>query len=97
MAGRRAGLAARLAAVEQARGAFRMHFRTSTGRTFSLDAADVLSIAMDCLTWLHTEDTDQPRGRIVEQLADAEPHNEQGLILQTAIAAARQAVTGVRP
>ncbi|MGA5339025.1 hypothetical protein ACPCK3_07400 [Streptomyces griseoincarnatus] len=93
----RARLTARLDAAERARGAFRMAFRTPAGRTFTLDIGDVLAIALDCLQWLHDDTADQPRGRIVEQLASADlDANEQGLIGQTAILAAQQAL-GVRP
>ncbi|WP_435272200.1 hypothetical protein [Streptomyces parvulus] len=97
MATTRAQLAARLAAAERARGAFRIPFRTAAGRVFTLDVGDVLSIALDCLAWMHTEDAEQPRGRIIEQLAAAEVDaTEQGLIGHTAIAAARHVVQGVR-
>ncbi|MFH9038969.1 hypothetical protein ACH4FA_06335 [Streptomyces sp. NPDC017966] len=91
-------LAARLDRLETQRGAHRMTFRTTAGRRFTLDIGDVLSIALDCLTWMHTDDAEQPRGRIVEQLASAElDAAEQGLIGQTAIVAARHVVEGVRP
>ncbi|GHC27005.1 MULTISPECIES: hypothetical protein [Streptomyces rochei group] len=96
MATTRAQLAARLAAAERARGVFRIPFRTAAGRVFTLDVGDVLSIALDCLTWMHTEDAEQPRGRIVEQLATAVLDEDQGLIGNTAIVAARQVVQGVR-
>lgn len=97
MVRRLAGYAARLDRLEATYDAHRMHFRTAKGRTFSLDVADVMSIVMDCLTWLHDETADQPRGRIVEQLATAELDAEQGLIGHTAIAAARHIIEGVRP
>lgn len=91
-----ARLAARLERLEDALGAHQMSFRTASGRVFTMDVADVLAVAMDCMTWMYDETADQPRGPLVERLAAAEPDNEQGLIGHTAIAAARQAVNGVR-
>ncbi|MGC9381513.1 hypothetical protein [Streptomyces sp. MH13] len=95
----RTRLAARLDLIEQARGQFHITFRTAAGRTFSLDVADVLAICMDCLTWMYADDpdTERPRGRIVEQLATAVQDDDQGLIGNTAIVAARYAVQGVQP
>ncbi|WP_405698204.1 hypothetical protein OHA99_26735 [Streptomyces coelicoflavus] len=94
----RTRLAARLELIEQARGEFRITFRTEAGRTFTLDVADVLAICMDCLTWVYADDPDaeRPRGRIIEQLATAVTEDAQGLIGNTAILAAQHAM-GVQP
>ncbi|QQM42819.1 hypothetical protein [Streptomyces liliifuscus] len=89
--------AARVAALEARYDANRMHFRTSRGRRFSLDFGDVFHIVTDTLGWLHDPDAEQPRGPILELLATAEPDKELGLIGQTVVLAAKQAVTGVRP
>jgi hypothetical protein len=97
MAGHRGALAARLDRLESALGDQRMSFRTTDGRTFSLDITDVLGIMLDCLGWLHDDTAVQPRGRIVDQLARAVPHREGGLIGHTAIEAARRVVEGARP
>lgn len=96
MGRRLAGYAARLDRLEDALGTHQMAFRTATGRRFTLDVTDVLCVALDCMTWMYDESTDQPRGRIVEQLAGAELEDGQGLIGHTAILAARQVLEGTR-
>jgi hypothetical protein len=97
MSRRLAGYTARLAALEDALDAHRMHFRTANGRRFALDVGDVFHIVSDTLGWLHDPDADQPRGPLLDLLATAEPDHELGLIGQTAVIAAKHAVAGVRP
>lgn len=82
----------RLEALEAARNVHRMHFRTAAGRSFSVDIGDVMAIMMDGLGWLHDPTADPPRGPILEALATAVPDKELGLIAQSAVLAAQQAV-----
>ncbi|MGW2584527.1 hypothetical protein ACWCYZ_24910 [Streptomyces virginiae] len=92
----RRGQLGRLEALEAAREAHRIRFRTPNGRTFTLDVGDVMGIVMDGLGWLHDPTADPPRGPTLEALATAVPDRELGLIGQTAVIAAQQVVGAAR-
>ncbi|MGW3392792.1 hypothetical protein [Streptomyces hydrogenans] len=86
----------RLKALEDASNSQRVYFRTPAGRRFSIDIGDVVSIAMDCLGWLHEQTSDPPRGPVLKALATAVPDKELGLLAQTAVMAAQRIEQGAQ-
>ncbi|MFD9374669.1 hypothetical protein ACFWBH_03860 [Streptomyces sp. NPDC059999] len=92
----RRGQLGRLEALEAARNAHRMQFRTPAGRRFSVDIGDVMAIMMDGLGWLYDPTADLPRSPVLEALATAVPDKELGLIAQSAVIAAQKVMEAAR-